>query len=40
MLETYARAESFLHEVVKKHAGKTVVICSHAGPILQMQQIL
>ena len=29
VIDVYNRAEEFLHEIIEKHAGETVVICSH-----------
>ena len=36
--QLYTRVSGFLDEILKKHAGKTVVICTHGGPLLLMRK--
>jgi len=38
--EVYQRVEEFLKDVVRKHAGQTIVVCSHGDPLVLMRKVL
>jgi len=38
--DVYARVKEFLYEKIEKHAGETIVICSHGDPLVMMRKVL
>lgn len=38
--DVYHRVKVFLEEIIYKHAGQTVVVCSHGDPLVLMRKVL
>lgn len=38
--DVFGRVQEFLHEVAKKHAGETIVICSHGDPLVLLRKAM